>query len=107
MSTHTEFALESGATVIVESPGPSGVGPAGHIDEAAKRAGRTLRESLGSVVEAAADMMDAFQTLPRKPKEVEIEFGVELDTTLNAIIASTSGKAHLQVTVRWSPAEND
>jgi hypothetical protein len=103
MTTRMEFDLESGGTVIVESAGASGVGPAGRVDKAAQKAGRTLRESLGSVVEAAEDIMEAFKALPRMPEEIEVQFGVSLDASVNAVIASSTGNAHLDVTLRWIP----
>lgn len=103
MTTKTEFTLESGGTVIVECAEPPGVGPAGHVDQALQRAGTTLRASLGSVVEAAAEMMQAFQTMPRRPDEVEVKFGVSLGASFGAVIAGSTGKAQLDVTLRWSP----
>lgn len=98
-----EFALESGRTVRVESTATSGVGPAGHVDKVVQKAGRTLRESLDSVVDAAEDIMDAFTALPRTPEELEVTFGVSLDAGVNAVIASSKGTAHLEVTLRWKP----
>jgi hypothetical protein len=104
MAAFIEFTLDSGGTVRVESPTAArGVGPAGAIDRVARKAGETLRESLGSVVEAADDIMTAFAALPRTPEELEIKFGVSLDAGFNAVIASSKGAAHLEVTIHWKP----
>ncbi|MFC6883889.1 MULTISPECIES: CU044_2847 family protein [Actinomadura] len=103
MAERTEFLLESGGTVIVETAERPGVGPAGRVDRAVERAGRTLRESLDTVAGAAGDIMAAFGSLPARPEEVEVQFGVGLDASFSTIVAETTGRAHLHVTLRWRP----
>jgi hypothetical protein len=87
--------------VLVESRGGTGVSPAGRAG--LEKAAASMRDSLGPVIGAAADMIDAFLALPRRPQEVEVQFGVTLDATVGAIIAGGSAGAHLAVTLRWSP----
>lgn len=103
MTTLMEFELASGGTVTVESARASGVGPAGAVDRTVQKAGKTLRDSLGTVVRAADDIMEAFKALPRLPEEVEVQFGVSLDASVSALIVSSTGNAHLDVTLRWRP----
>ncbi len=100
MTTRTEFPLASGGVVVVDTPDATGVAPAGlGLD----RASATLRNSLGPVIRAASDMMDAFHALPRRPSEIEVEFGVTLDAKFGAVITSGSAAVHLNVTLHWTP----
>lgn len=108
MTTRIEFPLTSGGVVIVETrqDQASGVGPAGRLDQAMEKASVTLRDSLKPVIDAASDIMDAFQAMASKPEEVEIQFGVSLKAGLNAVIANSSADAHLDVTLRWTPHQD-
>ncbi|MCQ4044039.1 CU044_2847 family protein [Streptantibioticus rubrisoli] len=103
MPERIEFTLDSGGTVVVESPDEGvGTSPAGRISLA--HAGATLREALAPVTRAASDMLDSLHGLPRRPDEVQIEFGVKLDGTMGALIATASTGVHLNITLKWSPA---
>jgi hypothetical protein len=105
MTTRTEFTLANGGTVVVESQ-TAGTGVTAAGRGRLERAGETLRDSLDTVVKAAADVMDAFTALPRRPDELEVEFGVSLEGSAGAIIASGTAGAHLTVTLRWTPHED-
>jgi hypothetical protein len=106
LSTRTEFTLANGGTVVVESQGTgAGVTAAGR--GRFEKAGESLRDSLDTVVRAAADVMDAFSALPRRPDELEVQFGVSLDGSVGAIIASGTAGVHLDVTLRWSPRNSE
>jgi hypothetical protein len=62
---------------------------------------KTLREALVPVTAAAAQVMDGFRAMARRPEEIEICFGVTLDGKLGGVIASANAGAHLDVTLRW------
>jgi len=100
-----EFPLESGGTIVVEGSGTPAVGPAGRAG--IERAAATLRQSLGPVVDAASDVLDAFRSLPRKPDDIEVRFGVTLDAKFGAILAAGSAGVQLEVTLRWSPDSDE
>jgi Trypsin-co-occurring domain 1 len=97
----TRFTLADGGTVLVETPDPARVVPAGHarrIDDAAQ----PLRESLSSVTAAATDILDSFRAMPHRPQEIEIQLGVSFDAKCGMVIASVSTGGHLEITLRWS-----
>jgi Trypsin-co-occurring domain 1 len=55
------------------------------------------------VVGAASDMIEAFNALPSGPEEVEVQFGVSLDSTFGPILVSGTAGTHLDITLRWRP----
>ncbi len=94
------FTLDDGTTVAVASPpgaGSSAVGLSDRLEAAEK----TLREALVPVTAAAAQVIDGFRAMARRPEEIEICFGVTLDGKLGGVIASANAGAHLEVTLRW------
>jgi hypothetical protein len=95
-----EFTLDDGTTVAVAATRRDGSSPVGARDRLVT-AQKTLREALAPVTAAAAQVMDEFRNLAQRPDEVEIEFGVTLDSGIGGIIASASAGAHLDVTLRW------
>ncbi|WP_327358657.1 CU044_2847 family protein [Streptomyces sp. NBC_01304] len=109
MSEPVEFTLSDGTTVLVSAPprvGTSIVGLGGRPEGA----GRTLRQVLAPITAAAADVIAEFREHTHRPEEVEVAFGVTLDTQLGAIITSVKTTAHLDVRLRWSsppPAPDD
>jgi NTP-dependent ternary system trypsin peptidase co-occuring protein len=103
-----EFILDDGTRVAVASPpraGSSAVGLSDRLEAAEK----TLREALVPVTAAAAQVIDGFRGMARRPEEIEICFGVTLDSKLGGVIASANAGAHLDVTLRWhgSPGKPD
>jgi Trypsin-co-occurring domain 1 len=94
------FVLDNGMTVAVAAarrPGSSAVGLSDRLEAAEK----TLREALVPVTAAAAQVIDGFRAIDRRPEEIEICFGVTLDGKLGGVIASANAGAHLDVTLRW------
>ena len=102
------FTLDDGTTVAVASPPRSGSSAVG-LSERLEAAEKTLREALVPVTAAAAQVIDGFRAMARRPEEIEICFGVTLDGKLGGVIASANAGAHLDVTLRWhgSPAKPD
>jgi NTP-dependent ternary system trypsin peptidase co-occuring protein len=103
-----EFILDDGTRVAVASSpraGSSAVGLSDRLEAAEK----TLREALVPVTAAAAQVIDGFRGMARRPEEIEICFGVTLDSKLGGVIASANAGAHLDVTLRWhgSPGKPD
>ena len=100
-----EFTLDDGTRVAVASPPRAGSGAVG-LGDRLEAAEKTLREALVPVTAAAAQVIDGFRTMARRPEEIEVSFGVTLDGRLGGVIASANAGAHLDVTLRWhgSPA---
>jgi Trypsin-co-occurring domain 1 len=97
----TRFTLPGGSTVLVETPDPSRVVPAGHA-RAVGDAAQPLRDALASVTTAASDILGSFRSMPHGPHEVEIQLGVSFDAKFGMVIASASTAGHLEVTLRWT-----
>lgn len=98
------FALDDGTTVEVAPAARAGSGAVG-LSDRLDVAHKTLREALAPVTAAATQMMDGFATMPQRPAEVEISFGVTLDGKLGGVIASAQAGAHLDITLRWRGPE--
>ena len=95
-----EFVLDDGTTVAVASSPRAGSGAVG-LSDRLEAAEKTLREALAPVTAAAAQVIDGFRAMARRPEEIEICFGVTLDGKLGGVIASANAGAHLDVTLRW------
>jgi NTP-dependent ternary system trypsin peptidase co-occuring protein len=95
-----EFTLDDGTTVAVAPPARVGSGAVG-LGDRLEAAEKTLREALAPVTAAASQVIDGFRTMTRRPDEIEVSFGVTLDSKLGGIIASAGTGAHLDVALRW------
>lgn len=101
MAELTRFTLDNSGTVIVQTPDPAGVEDAGLGRKAVADAAVPLRAALGSVTAAASEVLAGFQSMAKRPDEVEIQLGVSFDARFGMVIANTAGAAHLDVTLRW------
>lgn len=99
-----EFILDDGTAVAVASPPRAGSGAVG-LGDRLEVSEKSLREALEPVTTAATQVMDGFRKMAKRPDEIEIGFGVTLDSKLGGIIASANVGAHLDVTLRWRPAD--
>jgi hypothetical protein len=106
MSRLMEFPVDGGTTVLVAIPGADArVSGAdvfrGGAHDVVQRSAYTVEAAIGRLRPAAQALIDSFATLPRRPDEVSVTFGVELTAEAGAIIASTSAKANFAVTLTW------
>lgn len=109
MPETVEFLLEDGTVVHVSQAERTGGGPVGLGDHLG-RARQSLRQALAPVTAAASDVVDEFRAHTRCPDEIEVSFGVALDTQVGAIISTAKASTHLDVRLRWSsrgPADDD
>ncbi|MER5427572.1 CU044_2847 family protein [Streptomyces sp. NPDC002588] len=104
MPDAVQFTLADGTVVLVAPPARAGTGAVG-LGTRLESAERTLRQALAPITSAAAEVIDEFRSLSRRPDEVEVSFGVVLDGRLGAVIASAHASAHLDVSLRWSGTE--
>jgi hypothetical protein len=95
-----EFTLDDGTTVAVAAPRSDGSDAVG-LGDRLEAAEKTLRAALTPVNAAAMQVLDGFRGLARSPQEIEVSFGVTLDSKLGGVIASANAGAHLDVTLRW------
>ncbi len=77
--------------------------------ELLERAGRSFDTALDVIRPVAAAVVGKIDRLAQPPHEVTVEFGLRLNVSAGAVIASSQGEAHLQVTMTWtsknSPAD--
>jgi hypothetical protein len=104
MPDAVQFTLSDGTVVLVAPPDRAGTGAVG-LGTRLETAASTLRQALAPITSAAAEVIDEFQALARRPDEVEVTFGVVLDAKLGAVLASANASAHLDVSLRWSAAD--
>ncbi|MFE3588315.1 CU044_2847 family protein [Streptomyces niveus] len=100
MADAVQFPLADGTIVLVEVPARAGTGAVG-LGRRLEAAQQSLREALAPITSAANEAIDGFRTLAHPPDEVEVSFGVVLDSKLGGVIASSNVGAHLDVTLRW------
>ncbi len=103
MKRLVEFPLEEGGSILVQvdEPETGGTIRAGR-DDVIEKAKDTLEDALNRVLPAAKSVVEKLQSMPRKPDEVEVTFGIQLSAQAGAFIASTGTDANFGITVRWT-----
>ena len=98
-----EFSLEEGGSVVVEVDEPEGEGTIRAArGETIVKAEKTFEEALNKVLPVTKSIVEKLRSFGNKPDEIEISFGVKLNTVAGAVIASASAAANFDVTVRWN-----
>ncbi len=100
MNDLARFPLEGGGSVVVEVdhvPGTAPVSRGSLIDDAKS----SFEAALVNVREAAVSALGTFQSMSRKPDEVEIKFGVKLTAQAGAVIAKTGLDGNFEVKLKW------
>jgi hypothetical protein len=95
------FELADGGSVLVEVEQVDGVVQVGSRGEVLQTVGKTFEEALSRVRDAAVSALEQFQSMTRRPDEVEITFGVKLDAEVGAVIARTGVEGQLGVKLTW------
>jgi predicted RNase H-like HicB family nuclease len=98
-----EFPLEEGGSIVVEVDEPESAGTirAARGDTIVK-AKETLEEALNNVLPVTKSLVEKLRSIGNKPDEIEVTFGVSLNTAVGAVIASVSAEANFSVTLHWS-----
>jgi hypothetical protein len=96
-----EFTLDDGGSVLVEVTGSPYEETVGHTDDLIARVGVSFDAAIGRVRDAAMAALGQFQQMTRQPNEVEITFGVKLDTEVGAVIAKTGVEGQLGIKLTW------
>src|SRR5215470_7852924 len=98
-----EFPLEEGGSIVVEVDEPESAGTIRAArGETIAKAEKTFEEALNKVLPVTKSIVEKLRSIGSKPDEIEISFGVKLNTVAGAVIASASAEANFGVTVRWS-----
>jgi Trypsin-co-occurring domain 1 len=98
-----EFPLQEGGSIVVEVDEPESEGTvrAARGDSIVK-AKETLEEALNNVLPATKSIVEKLRSMGNKPDEIEMTFGVNLNTAVGAVIALASAQANFSVTMHWS-----
>jgi len=93
-----EYDLEDGSSIWIEvddlkQPGLKNVD--------SKKMHRKLQKIFSMIKPSTELILDNFRGIKPLPKEVELEFGLKLNTQVGAVIASTSGEANYKIILKW------
>lgn len=102
MKRYIEFPLENGESIVIEVAEVEpeyGTIKAGRAEDVAEKAKQTFEQALDRVKPAVDAVMSRLRTL--QPDEVDVEFGIKLNTKAGAFIASAGTEANFKVTLTW------
>src|SRR5258708_32724988 len=108
MEQRIESALERGGSIVVEVDEPESVVRirAAREDTIAK-AQQTFEEALTGALPVTKSLVEKLRSIGNQPDEIEVTFGVSLNTAVGAVIASASAEANFSVTMHWSGKEEE
>lgn len=104
------FPLLEGETILVEVDEPNtspGLVPAGREEDTIERASRTFEHALDTIKPVAEAVINKLSSLPERPSEVEVKFGLKLTAEAGAIIAAVSAEANFEISLTWTAKDND
>lgn len=103
MKRYVEFPLEGSGAILVEVDEPETGGPvrAGRETDVPERARLTFEQALATVRPAAETIIGRLRDLADSPDQIGVEFGLKLNGTAGAIIASAGVEANYKVTLTW------
>jgi hypothetical protein len=94
-----EYYLENGASFWIEV---DEIEPSGYEECGPERAKiKKLKDIILMITPSTEFILDKFADMKPLPKEVELEFGIKLNTQVGAVIASTSGEANYKIRLKW------
>ncbi|WP_052888894.1 CU044_2847 family protein [Thermogemmatispora carboxidivorans] len=99
------FPLEDGGQVVIEVEEPEPEGgkrtPVARSLTRPEQAPETLEKALQKVLPAIKAVAEKLHHLDLKPDEVEIAFGIKLNASLGAILATAGSEANFDITLHW------
>jgi hypothetical protein len=103
-----EFPLQDGGGIVIEVDEPESQGTirAGREGVIAQ-AKETFEEALDHVLPVAKSLAEKLHNTVNRPDEIEISFGVKLNTQVGAIIAAVNGEANFSVKMHWAEKEEE
>ncbi len=102
MKHFVEYPLDDGGHIVIEVDEPESEGTV-----RAARGGKlalakeTLEEALQKVLPAAKAVVEKVKSIETDADEIEVAFGIRLNSTFSAVISSVSAEANFAVTLRW------
>lgn len=99
MTEVARMRLEGGGSVLVEAPAGLGAGPVKAGRGGIRELPMSLRDALVPITESAKTILDQLRSAG--PREIDVEFGVDLATEAGAVITKATAGCHLRVTMRW------
>lgn len=103
-----EYPLEEGGSIVVEVDEPESVGTVRAArDDVIVKAKQTFEDALNGVLPVTKGLVDKLRSIGNKPDEIEVSFGVCLNTAVGAVIASASAQANFSVTMHWSAKKEE
>lgn len=102
MGTLVRFDLGDGDSVVAELERvDGGVVDAATPSDLVARATGSFSAALDQVRSVAALTIRRMRDLPQRPDEVTVDFGIQLDAEVGAVLARTGARGHLQVQLTW------
>jgi len=111
MSKYVEFPIETGGSILIESPddpqkGSSGFGHGETAKETAEKAAQSLDQSFENVRKSADLLITKLRALSLPPDEMEVIFTLKASGELGHIAIGKAGAdANYTVTLRWRKEE--
>ena len=97
-----QFTLPDGSSLLVEVDDQEpGIQRAGRVDDFIVQAKHSLDDAMDHIRAMATVTLVKLQDLPRRPDDLEVEFGVRLNAQAGAVIAKTQTEGHLKVKLTW------
>jgi hypothetical protein len=97
-----QFTLPDGSSLLVEVDDQEpGIQRASRVDDLIVQAKHSLDDALDHIRSMAILTLAKLQDLPRRPDDLEVEFGVRLNAEAGAVIAKTQAEGHLKVKLAW------
>lgn len=98
-----EYPLNDGSTVVIEvdEPASDDTEYVGRGEELLTKAKETLEDAIQKILPAAKAVVEKVKNIETDADEIEIAFGVRLNSTFSVLISSVSAEANFDVTLRW------
>jgi hypothetical protein len=101
-----EVAEEPDEVVLVEFPTTPGLREVALTPaELLEKSSAALDSAAGAIRGMARKFGDQLTTLPVRPREAELEFGVKLTAEAGAFVAKAGGEGTIVVRLKWAPGE--
>ena len=104
MKRLAQFPLQDGGFILVEVEGQEQSGPTMRglaPADVTEKATETFESALGKVRPAVEAMITSLRGLSQSPDSVGVEFGLKLNASAGAVIASGAVEANFRVTLTW------
>lgn len=103
-----EFPFEDGSTIMVEMDElkvEGGVVPVSTRSGEVEKATTTFEAAVSKIRPVAESVINTLHDIPKRPDEIELEFGLKLNGQTGIYIASVGTEANFQVRLKWKSKE--